>query len=95
MHLVTLVIKTKLDKVFGSFVGNGIFRTWASQRSDVSDWYSRTGYASTPPSVLYVNPALYDANFNVGIANSPQFLCDCYFEVDAVRPMSVTGLPFS
>lgn len=87
--------KTKLDKVFGSFVGNGIFRTWASQRSDVSDWYSRTVMPSTPLQFMYVNPALFDANFNVGIQNSPQFLCDCYFEVDAVRPMSVTGLPFS
>ena len=43
----------------------------------------------------HVNPALFDANFNVGIANSPQFLCDMYFDVDAVRPMSVVGLPFS
>lgn len=87
--------KTKLDKVFGSFIGNGIFRAWSSQRTDVADWYSRTVMPSTPLQFMYVNPALFDANFNVGIANSPQFLCDCYFEVDAVRPMSVTGLPFS
>lgn len=87
--------KTKLDKVFGSFVGNGVFRTWSSQRSDVSEYYSTSSFPATPLSMLYVNPALFDANFNVGVSNSPQFLCDLYFDVDAVRPMSVTGMPFS
>ena len=88
--------KTKLDKVFGSFVGSGINRAWSSQRSDVTTYFNRTTMpTSIPLQFLYVNPALYDANFNVGISTSPQFLCDVYFEVDAVRPMSVIGLPFS
>ena len=87
--------KTKLDKTFGAFTGNGIFRTWTSQRSDIIQHYA-TGYSGgIPLGYFYVNPALFDANFNVGIANSPQFLCDMYFDVDAVRPMSVVGLPFS
>lgn len=88
--------KTKLDKVFGSFVGSGINRAWSSQRSDVTTYFNRsTMPQSIPLQFLYVNPGLYDANFNVGISTSPQFLCDVYFDVDAVRPMSVIGLPFS
>ena len=86
--------KTKLDKCFGQFTGNGVFRTWTSQRSDVTTFVQGVT-ATVPLNLLYVNPAIYDANFNVGIANSPQFLCDVYFDVDAVRPMSVVGLPFS
>ena len=86
--------KTKLDKCFGQFTGNGVFRTWTSQRSDVT-MFVQGVTATVPLELLYVNPAIYDANFNVGIANSPQFLCDVYFDVDAVRPMSVIGLPFS
>lgn len=88
--------KTKMDKVFGSFVGNGINRAWSSQRSDVTSYFNRsTMPTSIPLQFLYVNPGLYDANFNMGISTSPQFLCDVYFDVDAVRPMSVIGLPFS
>lgn len=87
--------KTKLDKVFGSFVGSGIFRSWSSQRTDVSQVLELSTTVAMPLSLLYVNPQLFDANFNVGISVSPQFLCDLYFDVDAVRPMSVTGLPFS
>lgn len=88
--------KTKLDKVFGSFVGSGINRAWSSQRSDVTTYFNRSIMpTSIPLQFLYVNPGLYDANFNVGISTSPQFLCDVYFDVDAVRPMSVIGLPFS
>lgn len=87
--------KTKLDKVFGNFVGNGIFRSWVSQRSDVSYYYNQETVPSIPLQFMYVNPALFDANFNVGVDVSPQFLCDVYFDVDAVRPMTVVGLPFS
>lgn len=89
--------KTKLDKVFGQFVGNGIFRTWSSQRSDVTSYFDTTLAPSDPLPLrfLYINPALFDYNFNVGIDVSPQFQCDLYYDVDAVRPMSVIGLPFS
>ena len=87
--------KTKLDKCFGQFTGNGVFRTWTSQRQDVTTDYTSIVPQSAPLANLYVNPAIYDANFNVGISNSPQFLCDMYFDVDAVRPMSVIGMPFS
>ena len=86
--------KTKLDKVFGQFVGSGIFRTWCSQKTDVTQVQSVVGTAAHL-GLLYVKPQLFDPNFNVGVSTSPQFLVDLYFDVDAVRPMSVTGLPFS
>ena len=86
--------KTKLDKVFGQFVGSGIFRTWCSQKTDVVQIQSVVGTAAHL-GLLYVKPQLFDPNFNVGVSTSPQFLVDVYFDVDAVRPMSVTGLPFS
>lgn len=87
--------KTKIDRVFGQFVGNGIFRSWSSQRSDVSATLSQQSTYSMPLNLLYVNPAIFDSNFATAVSISPQFLCDIYFDVDAVRPMSVIGLPFS
>ena len=63
--------KTKVDKVFGQFVGNGIFRSWSSQRSDVSATLSAQATYSMPLNLLYVNPGIFDANFNVGISVSP------------------------
>lgn len=86
--------KTKLDKCYGSFTTGGTFAPWCSPKYDV------TAALATPPSVLplatlYVNPKIFDVNFSVSVDNSAQFLCDMYFDVDAVRPMSVVGLPFS
>ena len=86
--------KTKLDKCFGSFMTGGMFAPWCSPKSDVATVLG-TPPSAIPLSVLYVNPALYDVNFSVSISNSDEFLNDSYFEVDAVRPMSVLGLPFS
>ena len=88
--------KTKVDKVFGQFVGNGVFRSWSSQRTDVASVLgSLTSYSSLPLALLYVNPAIFNPNFTAAISVTPQFLVDLYFDVDAVRPMSVIGLPFS
>lgn len=88
--------KTKVDKVFGQFVGNGVFRSWSSQRTDVASVLgSLSSYTSLPLALLYVNPAIFNPNFTAAISVTPQFLVDLYFDVDAVRPMSVIGLPFS
>lgn len=86
--------KTKLDKVYDKFQTGGINSMWCSPKYDVTVNLGQPGY-TIPLSVLYVNPAIFDVNFNVSIANVEQFLCDFYFDVDAVRPMSVVGLPFS
>lgn len=86
--------KTKLDKCFNGFHYGQQFAAWTSPKVDVYSALSQS-YSALPISTLYVNPSLYDGNFGVSVANSDQFLCDVYFDVDAVRPMSVVGMPFS
>lgn len=86
--------KTKLDKVFGTFQTNGINASWASPNYIAQQSMGAPG-TSIPLSNLYVNPSIYDVNFAVGVGITDQMLCDVYFDVDAVRPMSVVGLPFS
>ena len=86
--------KTKLDKCYGAFITGQPMAPWCSPKYDVSNNLGTPGY-SLPLSCLYVNPKIFDVNFTVGVANSDQFLCDVYYDVDAVRPMSVVGLPFS
>lgn len=84
--------KTKLDKCYDEFMLNGVFAPWCTPKLDVYQALQQGGTA-LPLSCLYVNPTLFDNNFSVGVDVSPQFLCDMYFDVDAVRPMSVLGLP--
>lgn len=86
--------KTKLDKVFGEFCGLGIFRQWSAQRNDLQAYLVATP-TTIPLSCLYVSPLVFNSLFILTTDNSPQFLCDIYFDVDAVRPMSVVGTPFS
>ena len=86
--------KTKMDKCYDTFKTGGINASWCSPKYDVTQLFGQPNY-SLPLSVLYVNPRIFDVNFSVGVATAPQFLCDFYFDVDAVRPMSVVGLPFS
>lgn len=86
--------KTKLDKCYDIFKTGGLNAPWCSPKYDVSVALS-TPPSQIPLSTLYVNPKIFDVNFSVGVDVAPQFLCDFYFDVDAVRPMSVTGLPFS
>lgn len=91
--------KQKLDKVFGDFIaannsGGGIYSIWSSPKYDVNQTLAASGSAIAL-STLYVNPRLFDHNFVSSIGTNDQFLCDFYFDVDAVRPMSVLGLPFS
>lgn len=88
--------KTKLDKCYDLFQTSGINAPWCSPKYDVSSALA-VGSVPTvlPLSILYVNPKIFDVNFSVGVDVQPQFLCDYYFDVDAVRPMSVVGLPFS
>ena len=86
--------KTKLDKCYDIFRTGGINAPWCSPKFDVSAALSSPP-SSLPLATLYVNPKIFDVNFAVGVDVQPQFLCDYYFDVDAVRPMSVVGLPFS
>lgn len=85
------VYKQKVDKVFGDFKSGGNLSIWTSPKSDISN-LSQSGLV--PLSSLYVNPSVYDNNF-VAEASSMdiQFLCDFFFDVKSVRPMTVLGLP--
>lgn len=85
--------KTKLDKCFGEFMSGGYFAPWCSPKTDVST--ALASPSALPLACLYVNPALFDGNFTAALSVTEQFLNDMYFDVDAVRPMSVVGLPFS
>lgn len=85
--------KTKMDKCFGSFMTNGINAPWCTPKYDVVSALQSPNVM--PLECLYVNPKLFDVNFSVAVSIQDQFLCDVYYDVDAVRPMSVVGLPFS
>ena len=85
--------KTKLDKCFGSFMTGGVNAPWCTPKYDVSTALLTPNVM--PLECLYVNPVLFDVNFSVAVSVQDQFLCDVYYDVDAVRPMSVVGLPFS
>ena len=85
--------KQKLDQCYGDFTTGHMFAPWCSPKFDVSNLLATPG--AMPLTVLYVNPAIYNVNFSLAVGTSDQFLNDTYFDVDAVRPMSVLGLPFS
>lgn len=90
--------KQKLDLCFGEFQHNnyktGMFAHWCSPKSDVnSAIMSMQNTGVFPLSLLYVNPAIFDINFNVSVDNADQFLVDMYNQVTAIRGMSVSGMP--
>lgn len=90
--------KQKHDRCVGQFMNftmqgsntafGGMYRQWCSPKYDVD----RT-YGSIPLSLLYVNPAIYDVNITAAYSLSDQFLVDFYCDVDAIRHMTVSGMP--
>lgn len=85
--------KTKLDKCFGAFRTGGSLQIWCSPKYDVRAALS-TGYEAIALSTLYVNPQIFDVNFVADVETiGEQFLCDFFFDVSAVRPMTVLGMP--
>lgn len=93
--------KQKLDKCYSQFWADSPFSPWASPKTDIPDWIQGIQEQFVVPlSVLYINPMLYDRNFGVAVTGEPdaeatseQVICDFYFDVSAVRAMSVVGLP--
>lgn len=93
--------KQKLDKCYSQFWADSPFSPWASPKTDIPDWIQGIQEQFVVPlSVLYINPMLYDRNFGVSVTGEPdaeatseQVICDFYFDVSAVRAMSVVGLP--
>lgn len=81
---------------FNATDAQGVFRSWTSPKYDVFDAleYRATHIGDVLPlSCLYVNPALFDVNFSVGVENSRQFLVNYYFDIDAIQNMPVSGMP--
>lgn len=68
---------------------NGQFRQWCSPKYDVDDVAGST----LPLSVLYVNPFVYDVNFVNSVALNDQFIVDFFADVQAIRHMTVSGMP--
>lgn len=94
--------KQKLDKCYEQFWTGNPFAPWSSPKSDVTAELMVGGQPTVVHSLatLYINPALFDRNFGVAVsgeigaeATSEQVICDFYFDVNAVRAMSVVGLP--
>lgn len=87
--------KQKLDRVCGSFQMfqgySGQFAPWCAPKYDVDAALS--SYAVMPLSCLYVNPAIYNNNFHYEYDVVDQFLVDFYCDVEAIRAMSVSGMP--
>lgn len=93
--------KTARDVVFGDFESSGSLRYWCTPRfdlrfdgrmslqSDISKGYHASGLAS---SQFYINPNVVNPIFLVSAMNADHFYINSYFDVKAVRPMSVHGL---
>lgn len=96
--------KTAVDKVHGEFFsapiwptdyggtdynrGYGVFSDWVTPRFDVNNFAS--------VSFLYQSPVCADNVFKVqanALQSTDQFLVNAYFDVMAVEPISVIGLP--
>lgn len=93
--------KTARDVVFGDFETSGSLRYWTTPRFDLRfDNYvskksdiSAGGFASgLSSSQFYVNPNIVNSIFLVTAVAGDHFYINSFFDVKAVRPMSVHGL---
>ena len=93
--------KTARDVVFGDFETSGSLRYWTTPRFDLRfDRYVSKksdipagGYASGLSSAqFYVNPNIVNPIFLVTAVAGDHFYINSFFDVKAVRPMSVHGL---
>lgn len=86
--------KQKHDRCCGEFMQyqgyNGQFRFWCSPKYDVDDAINQ---GTLPLTTLYVNPSVFNVNFGADWNIVPQFLVDMYVDCDAIRQMSVSGMP--
>ena len=86
--------KQKHDRCVGNFEQfqgfNGLFRQWCSPKFDVDD---AIGLGVLPLSTLYIDPYIFAVNFNFVPTSQPQFLVDMYVDCEAIRQMSVSGMP--
>lgn len=89
--------KTARDVVFGEFISGKSLSAWTSPRWDFFNYKKGDNKLSVDLSAsnFMIDPGILDTIFSVGFDGSSgtdQFLVNSYFNVKAVRPMSVTGL---
>ena len=88
--------KTARDLVFGDFETGQSLNYWCTPRFD----FGFDGKAVDKGSIkspwsqahFYINPSLLNSIFLVTAEESDHFLVNSFFDVKAVRPMSVSGL---
>ena len=96
--------KSAVDKVFGEFDNvNPITETGVSSRTgSLNHWVAPRQYdvaiapSSRPLNSFYVDPYVYHSVFGVipdSAQNTDYFLNNVFFDIKAIRPMSVLGLP--
>lgn len=97
--------KTAVDRCFGEFADTQVYldattETY-SHAGSLKAWVSpRAEYFTTEGQrylkSFYVNPAVYNNVFGVhvdGKQTTDQFLNNVFFDIKAIRPMSILGLP--
>ena len=85
--------KTGRDIVFGEFMSGKSLSAWTTPRIDL--FRTRSGDVNLTPSDFMIDPKVLDSVFSVSYSGHPkfdQFLINSFFNIKAVRPMSVTGL---
>ena len=89
--------KTARDVVFGDFISGKSLSAWTTPRWDFVNYKKSNDRVSVDLSAsnFMIDPGVMDSIFAVGFdgdSDTDQFLVNSYFDVKAVRPMSVTGL---
>ena len=89
--------KTARDVVFGDFMTGMSLNAWVTPRWDFINFKKVNNKLSVDLSAsnFMIDPAIMNTIFSVnydGESYADQFLVNSYFNVKAVRPMSVTGL---
>ena len=101
--------KTAIDKVHGEFIddsmiGNTTLKPWVAPRHEIFFDLNSTNLkiGTRALSTFYVNPAQFNNVFGIELApgqlneqeqNNDPFLHNVFFDIKAIRPMSVLGLP--
>lgn len=86
-------LKTGIDKVHDSLVSEASLSSWVAPRVDLY-YFRNQGLRSRD---FHINPVLLDSVFAIKAEDSTdtdQLLINAYFDIKAIRKMSVIGLPF-
>lgn len=88
--------KTARDLVFGNFESGQSLSYWCTPRFDFGFDGKSAGkdVVRSPwsPAHFYINPGLLNSIFTTSAQTTDHFMVNSFFDVKAVRPMSVSGL---